>query len=173
MAVSPYTSQFQNARSDLENRIKDGRVKDRNDIEEFLRSRQLTLEDFEKAEEEYQSALKTGEASNLPGTVASRVAGSALGSVGKFAEAIGDVVAPETTSKVRKSIENKLSERTRQELFDPTSGGIVESFAQFGAGILGPAKFTGAATRALPLVKKLPQFVRGSFSFGVGVTFAV
>jgi LysM repeat protein len=173
MAVSPYTSQFQNARSDLENRIKDGRVKDRNDIEEFLRSRQLTLEDFEKAEEEYQSALKTGEASNLPGTVASRVAGSALGSVGKFAEAIGDVVAPETTSKVRKSIENKLSERTRQELFDPTSGGIVESFAQFGAGILGPAKFTGAATRALPLVKKLPQFVRGSFSFGVGETFAV
>ena len=39
MAVSPYTSQFQNARSDLENRIKDGRIKDRNDIEEFLRSR--------------------------------------------------------------------------------------------------------------------------------------
>ncbi len=69
MAVSPYTSQFQNARADLENRIDDGRIKDRNDIEEFLRSRQLTLEDFEKAEEEYQEDLKTGKASNLPGTV--------------------------------------------------------------------------------------------------------
>ena len=173
MAVSPYTSQFQNARADLESRMQDGRVKDREDLEEFLRSRQLTIEEFKEAEEEYEAALESGEASNLPGTVASRLAGTALGSVGKFAEAIGDVAAPAFTNKIRKSIENRLSERTRQELFDPTSGGVIEDFAQFGAGILGPAKFTGKATRALPLVKKLPGFVRNSFSFGVGETFAL
>ena len=173
MAVSPYTSQFQNARADLESRMQDGRVKDREDLEEFLRSRQLTIEEFKEAEEEYEAALESGEASNLPGTVASRLAGTALGSVGKFAEAIGDVAAPAFTNKIRKSIENRLSERTRQELFDPTSGGVIEDFAQFGVGILGPAKFTGKATRALPLVKKLPGFVRNSFSFGVGETFAL
>ena len=173
MAVSPYTSQFQNARADLENRIQDGRIKDRRDLEEFLRSRQLTIEEFKEAEEEYEAALESGEASNLPGTVASRLAGTFVGSTGKFAEAIGDVIAPEVTNRVRKSIENRLSERTRQELFDPASGGIIEDFAQFGAGILGPAKFTGKATRALPLVKKLPGFVRNSFSFGVGETFAL
>ena len=93
MAVSPYTSQFQNARADLENRIQDGRIKDRRDLEEFLRSRQLTIEEFKEAEEEYEAALESGEASNLPGTVASRLAGTFVGSTGKFAEAIGDVIA--------------------------------------------------------------------------------
>ena len=35
MAVSPYTSQFQNARADLENRIDDGRIKDEKDMKEL------------------------------------------------------------------------------------------------------------------------------------------
>ena len=173
MALSPYSGKYQTLTEDLDYKTESGEIDSREDILSFLEERGVSLEDFISATKRYDADVASGKATNLPGTVGSRILGSFISSGGRLAKFVGDVVAPETTSRLKEAIEKGIPEEKRQQLFDPRSGGLIEEFAQFGAGLIIPGKIASKTLRALPLTRKLPELVRASFSFGVGETFAL
>ena len=164
MAISPYTGRFQSAYEAVKN-IEDPTEEK---IKSLLDERNLTLDEFREASKEYEEDIASGKARDLPGTVATRLLGSALDSAGEVAEFVGQYVAPETTSRIKQEVQKRIPERRRQEFFDPASGGLIEDFAQFGASLLVPGKLAAKATRFLPA----PRLVKDSFSFGTAQTFA-
>ena len=100
MAISPYTGRFQSAYEAVKN-IEDPTEEK---IKSLLDERNLTLDEFREASKEYEEDIASGKARDLPGTVATRLLGSALDSAGEVAEFVGQYVAPETTSRIKQEV---------------------------------------------------------------------
>ena len=82
MALSPYSGKYQTLTEDLDYKTESGEIDSREDILSFLEERGVSLEDFISATKRYDADVASGKATNLPGTVGSRILGSFISSGG-------------------------------------------------------------------------------------------
>ena len=175
--ISPNSRIFTDLQSEIQSGFEGGTLKTGKDIGDYIRSKGHTVDAYNKAEAEYEAGpdLKA----NPPGVALTRMGADLLGRFGEGVESVSEAVAPETTQKIRDKIQDNIPdwmEKTRQEMFFPASGNIIEEGAKEiapyiassipifkGLSLTGKALKLGAATAKQKVAK-------GMVSYAVGAT---
>ena len=129
--ISPNSRIFTDLQSEIQSGFEGGTLKTGKDIGDYIRSKGHTVDAYNKAEAEYEAGpdLKA----NPPGVALTRMGADLLGRFGEGVESVSEAVAPETTQKIRDKIQDNIPdwmEKTRQEMFFPASGNIIEEGAK-------------------------------------------
>ena len=129
--ISPNSRIFTDLQSGIQSGFEGGTLKTGKDIGDYIRSKGHTVDAYNKAEAEYEAGpdLKA----NPPGVALTRMGADLLGRFGEGVENVSEAVAPETTQKIRDKIQDNIPdwmEKTRQEMFFPASGNIIEEGAK-------------------------------------------
>jgi hypothetical protein len=178
--LSPYSRIFSDVNNELMSLVDAGNLQSKQERDNFIKSKGVDLSAFRKAQKEYFTLQDEGkgDAVDLPYTAAVRVGLGALGKVGEAVESVGETFAPETTERIKKSINLPESvERKRQELFFPSQGGFIEQAAtEIGSYIIpGTAAFKGLSLGAKGLklanASKKAKIGKGILSFAGATTF--
>ena len=161
--ISPYSSTFSNTYNEMNNLYGQGDLQSKEERREFVKSKGLDPDDFNKAYKEYK-VLKEKEPNRFrpsfevdrPGVAVTRVAGATLGKLGEGIKNISQAVAPEFSKKVGEKyldVAPESLERFRQRAFTPTMGG-GEEFVSDVASFIVPGT---AAIKGLGAVGKLAK----------------
>jgi hypothetical protein len=178
--LSPYSRIFSDVNNELMSLVDAGNLQTKQERDNFIKNKGVDLSAFREAQKKYFTlqAEGKGDAVDLPYTAAVRVGLGALGKVGEAVESVGETFAPETTERIKKSINLPESvERKRQELFFPSQGGFIEQAAtEIGSYIIpGTAAFKGLSLGAKGLklanASKKAKIGKGVLSFAGATTF--
>ena len=170
--ISPYSSTFSNTYKEMNNLYGQGELQSKEERRDFIKSKGLDPDDFNKAFKEYK-VLKEKEPNRFrpsfevdrPGVAATRVLGATVGKLGEGIKNISQAVAPEFSKKVGEKyldVAPESLERFRQRAFTPTMGGGEEFVSDVASFIIpGTAAIKGlGAVGKLAKLKKLDTATR-------------
>jgi len=178
--LSPYSRIFSDVNNELMSLVDAGNLQTKQERDNFIKNKGVDLSAFRKAQGEYFTLQAEGKGDSLatPGSAIGRTVFGALGKVGEAVESVGETFAPETTERIKKSINLPESvERKRQELFFPSQGGFIEQAAtEIGSYIIpGTGVFKGLSLGAKGLklanASKKAKIGKGILSFAGATTF--
>ena len=147
MALSLRSQSFHDTRKELEDKLESGDISTADEVDAIIRDRGEDVDEFNSTYEEYNTALDSGE-TDFRGAegdggfgMADRLAGRAVGDLGRAALNLGDAILPEAVSDAVESAADAVGEyipdtfkEEFDQIFDPYHG-EVDSIEQ-GAGEL-------------------------------------
>tara|TARA_R100001509_G_scaffold22682_3_gene11942 strand:+ start:6344 stop:10009 length:3666 start_codon:yes stop_codon:yes gene_type:complete len=177
MVVSYRSQTFQDAFKEAEDLIELGNIASQDDMEDFVKSKGMDLQDYADAYYKFEDAKKAGETDFraigdfTPVAAPIRTVGRFVGEVGEGVGTLADLVTGGYASDVGETVAELLPERLQEfgnEIFDPYHGdsylgaaeditGTIGSYIAGGGLLLKGAGFAAKTVRGLTSAKKVTK----------------
>ena len=152
MVLSTRSRTFQNALSDVEEKINSQQIKSSEDLKEYIESQEIDYADFISANDRFVEEIKTGETDFRSSYGYGRAVGRALGETGEAAVTFGEMIAPEAVEDLFSKAAEEIGEyvpnyvkEAASEFFDPYHGEGTGAAIEEGIGTLGSYLVPGMA----------------------------